>query len=83
MSGPVRAALRGWAQRPRARRRGRLVLALAVLGALQVAVAGIAWAADETAVVNPWLSAFDVKDAAGIATGAYQLSLGGAGGMSM
>ncbi len=47
-------------------------------------MAGIAWAADETAVVNPWLSAFDVKDAAvGIATGAYQLSLGGAGGMSM
>lgn len=83
MSGPVRVALRGWAQRPRARRRGRGALALVALVALQVAGAGIALAADDAAVVNPWLAAFGVKDSAGIATGAYQLSLGGAGGVSM
>ncbi len=83
VSGPVRAAIRGWTQRPRARRRSRVLLGLAVLIALQVAGAGIALAADEAAAVNPWLAAFGVKDSQGIATGAYSLSLGGAGGVSL
>lgn len=82
LTGRARGGLRSYRRRPRTRRRGRLLIAAAAVVAVQLAGAAAAMAADG-AVTNPWLDAFGIKDSTGIATGAYNLSLGGAGGMSM
>lgn len=70
-------------QRPRSRRRARLLLGAVVILAL-FAIAPVALAADgTTTTANPWLSPFAIKDSSGYSVDQYGLSLGGEEGFTL